>query len=98
MFLSDTKYSVNTHEFGNLRVVIFDFPNADDTLPMHNHKLGGAHISVVARGSFLAKGPGWEKELPLGAVVDWDENQWHEFIASEPNSRLVNVVKKEGYI
>lgn len=94
MFLSNKRYSVSSHEFGNLQVIIFDFPNVDDALPMHNHKSGGAHISIVARGSFIAKGMGWETNMPLGAVVDWDENQWHEFIAAEPNSRLVNVVKK----
>lgn len=88
----------NLQSFAGLTVVIYDFEEEGCVLPMHCHKFGGAHISVVARGSFLAKGPSWEKELPLGAVVDWDENQWHEFIASEPNSRLVNVVKKEGYI
>lgn len=87
-------YIVERHEFGGLRVLIYDFPNAGDKLPMHTHRLGGAHISIVAKGSFIAKGAGWETNMPLGSVVDWDENQWHEFIAAEPNSRLVNVVKK----
>lgn len=80
-------------EFGTLNVVVYDFDVPGDVLPMHNHKHGGAHISVVARGAFKAKGAGWEKDLPLGSVVDWKVDQWHEFEATEANSRLVNVVK-----
>lgn len=93
MFSYKRDYTVSRHDFGGLRVSIYDFPKSGDTLPMHNHRSGGAHISVVAKGSFVAKGAGWETNMPLGAVVDWDENQWHEFVAAEPNSRLVNVVK-----
>ena len=98
MSLGNDGYVLNTYEFGYLRILIYDFPEVGGTLPMHCHKLGGAHISVVARGSFNSKGSGWEKSMPLGSVIDWDENQWHEFVALEPDSRLVNVVKQDGYL
>ena len=28
-----------------------------------------------------------------GAVLDWEVGQWHGFVALEPNTRLVNIVK-----
>lgn len=29
----------------------------------------------------------------VGTVLDWEVGQWHGFIALEPNTRLVNIVK-----
>lgn len=79
---------------GDLTGVIFDFPEIDDVLPMHSHTPLDVHMTIVARGKLKAHGNGWEKEVSAGDVLDWQPNDPHEFIALEPNSRIVNIVKK----
>ena len=79
--------------FGNLNGARYDFPLVGDTLPMHTHGENDTHISIVSRGSFRAHGDGWELTLVAGNVIDWPPHQAHEFIALEPGSRLVNLVK-----
>jgi len=79
--------------FGKLNGTRYDFPLAGDTLPMHTHGETDTHISIVSKGSFRAHGDGWELTLVAGNVVDWPAHQAHEFIALEPNSRLVNIIK-----
>jgi quercetin dioxygenase-like cupin family protein len=79
--------------FGNVNATVMDFPEIDDTLPMHEHGEVGNHFTVVARGSFMARGVNWHKTLVAGDVIDWPANQPHEFSALEPNSRLVNIIK-----
>lgn len=80
---------------GKLTGVIYDFDVVGDELPLHVHGEGDIHISIVARGSVRAFGPdeSWETIANTGAVLDWEVGQWHGFIALEPNTRLVNIVK-----
>jgi quercetin dioxygenase-like cupin family protein len=79
--------------FGKLNGTRYDFPLAGDVLPMHTHGENDTHISIVSKGSFKAHGDGWDLTLVAGNVVDWPPHQAHEFVALEPNSRLVNIVK-----
>lgn len=81
---------------GNLRGTIYDFEIAGDVLPLHWHKPDNVHITIVAKGSFLTKGAGWEKKMYAGDVVDWQPYQQHEFIALEKDSRIVNIIKGSG--
>jgi hypothetical protein len=81
---------------GDLLGTIYDFPEKDDILPMHDHTELDIHITIVAKGSFLAKGVDWQTTLNNGNVVDWQPHQPHEFIALEPNSRIVNIQKNVG--
>lgn len=85
--------TVKPFQLGKLTGAIYDFPEVDDVLPMHIHNEENNHISIVARGSFKAHGNGWERVVSAGDVVDWKANDPHEFIALEPNSRLVNIQK-----
>jgi quercetin dioxygenase-like cupin family protein len=78
---------------GDIYGTIYDFQAVGDALPMHSHEEVDVHISIVARGSFRAHGSGWDKTLSCGDVVDWKANDPHEFIALEPNSRMVNIQK-----
>jgi quercetin dioxygenase-like cupin family protein len=78
---------------GNLSGTVYTFEKAGDTLPMHTHTGGDAHITIVARGKIKAHGNAWEAEYSAGAVVDFPTNQSHEFIALEDNSRIVNIIK-----
>ena len=89
MSLLSKKFTVSS-----LNITIFDFENEGDTLPLHNHSEGDAHITIVARGSVKAHGNGWERVLKSGAVIDFPPNQEHQFIALEDNTRIVNITKK----
>lgn len=80
-------------QLGKLFVIIYDFPEIGDELPRHVHGPEDVHISVLARGKLRAFGDGWEQEVSAGAVLDWEPGIYHGFVALEPNSRLVNIVK-----
>ena len=78
---------------GKLRGTIYDFDLPGDELTKHTHDEATVHITVVARGSFDAYGDGWQQILSTGDVVDWMPNDPHGFIAREPNSKMVNIIK-----
>jgi quercetin dioxygenase-like cupin family protein len=82
-------------ELGKLKGTIYDFPEVGDELALHVHTEEDVHISVVARGKLKAFGPDeqWVQEVSAGAVLDWEPGQYHGFIALEPNTRLVNIIK-----
>ena len=78
---------------GDLTLIVYDFVESGDVLPMHSHNYMNNHITIVARGSFKVHNENWEKTVEEGAILDWAEGQNHEFTALSPNSRLVNVRK-----
>ena len=78
---------------GKLSGTIYDFEKIGDELALHVHTEHDVHISIVARGSVKAFGDGWETVANTGAVLDWEPGVYHGFIALEPNSRLVNIIK-----
>jgi len=79
--------------FGKLNGTRYDFPLVGDKLAMHTHAEADNHISVVTKGSFRAHGDGWDMTLATGNLIDWPAHQAHAFVALEPGSRLVNIVK-----
>jgi len=79
--------------YGKLNGTIYDAVDVNDTLEMHTHDESSVHITIVARGSFRVHGDGWEMVAKAGDVLDWKPGQAHEFIALEPKSRFVNIVK-----
>ena len=80
-------------QLGALRGAIYDFPEVGDLLPMHEHTLESAHITIVTRGTLRARGDGWEMLLKPGPVYDWVPGQRHEFEALEAGARVVNIIK-----
>ena len=62
-------------------------------LPMHTHDPGDEHISIIAKGSFVIRGPNWEIIARCGDIIDFVANQEHEIEALEPGSRVVNIYK-----
>lgn len=80
-------------KFGLVHVVVLDFPDVGDTLPMHNHGEDTVHITIVSRGSMRIHGDGWEIIAKAGDIIDWEPGKRHEFVALEPNSRCVNIPK-----
>jgi quercetin dioxygenase-like cupin family protein len=83
-------------QLGDLAGTIYDFEQSGDVLPMHEHDEKTVHISIIARGSFKAHGDGWEIMAKSGDVLDWNPFEPHEFVALEPNSRLVNLPKNRS--
>jgi quercetin dioxygenase-like cupin family protein len=79
--------------FGKLQGIIYDFPEVNDILPMHNHDENTVHITIVSKGSFRAHGKNFDITIKAGDIVDFEPNDSHEFIALEPNSRIVNIIK-----
>jgi quercetin dioxygenase-like cupin family protein len=77
----------------SLNGTIYDFPEINDILPMHTHDENNNHITIIARGSFKISGNGWEREAKAGDVLDWKDNDPHQFEALETNSRIVNITK-----
>jgi quercetin dioxygenase-like cupin family protein len=88
--LSKTSLEKN---FGNIRGVVYDFENAGDILPKHNHDEGTAHITIVARGRIKAYSHDWETEFECGKLIDFPPEQPHEIMALEDNTRIINIVK-----
>ena len=85
-------------ETGDLKGAIYDFPEINDILPMHEHTPNDVHITIICKGSFKVHGNGWDKKIKAGDILDWNPYDPHEFISLEENSRLVNIVKKFGGI
>lgn len=81
---------------GDLRGVIYDFEQAGDILPKHNHTEESVHITIVGRGRFKIYSHDWEIEATAGQVVNFRANEPHEIMALEDNSRIINIVKKMG--
>ena len=79
--------------YGKLNGAIYDAVEVSDILEMHTHGEDDVHITIIARGSFRVHGNGWEMVAKSGDILDWKPGQAHEFIALEPNSRFVNIVK-----
>jgi quercetin dioxygenase-like cupin family protein len=80
-------------QIGDLKGVIFDFPEVNDILPEHVHTEENVHITIVARGKILARFGGQEKIIQAGDVFNWEVGEPHEFVSLVENSRLVNINK-----
>ena len=88
--------SLQTKAFsaGVLSGVIYDFPEAGDVLPMHSHGEADVHITIVARGAIVARGPViGELIYRDGAVIDWPVGIEHEIVGIDPGARIVNIIK-----
>jgi quercetin dioxygenase-like cupin family protein len=84
---------VEPKQFGNLSGSLFSFEDVGDTLPMHVHSEETVHVTFILSGMFRIRGGGWEMVSKAGDFVDWKAGQFHEFIALEPNSRCLNIIK-----
>ena len=82
-------------KLGKLQVSVYDFPDAGDELPLHDHDESTVHITIVQRGRFEISGPNWTIEADAfdNSVLDWQPGQPHAFKALEAGSRIINVVK-----
>jgi quercetin dioxygenase-like cupin family protein len=81
---------------GDLNGTVYEFPLAGDVLPRHAHTEDNAHITIVTRGKVRVVGDTWEIEGVPGSILDFKPHVFHEIIAAESNSCIVNIVKKYG--
>jgi quercetin dioxygenase-like cupin family protein len=81
-------------KFGDLNGTIYDFEESGDVLPKHNHKPDDVHITIVARGRLRAHSHDWSTEATAGQILDFRPGEPHELTALEPNTRIINIVKK----
>ena len=84
---------IEPKQFGKLFGALYSFEEIGDTLPMHSHTETTVHVTFILSGSFRIHGGGWEMVSKAGAFIDWEPGQFHEFIALEPNSRCLNMLK-----
>ena len=72
----------------------FYFDNINDILPWHTHDKSNVHTSKVKKGKFSVITENGLIFISEGDFIDWLPNQWHEFIALQENSILLNRVKQ----
>jgi FtsP/CotA-like multicopper oxidase with cupredoxin domain len=81
---------------GAITSAVYDFANAGDVLPMHDHTPASEHLTAVMRGAAVCRGPGtppaWAKDLASPGIYDLPAGA-HEIEATQPNTRIWNVVK-----
>lgn len=81
---------------GDLSGSMYDFEQAGDLLPHHNHTEADVHITIVARGKIKAYSDTWSQEAVAGQLINFNANAPHEIMALEDNTRIFNIVKKFG--
>jgi quercetin dioxygenase-like cupin family protein len=85
--------SVKPLSLGNLNGTIYDLSNIGDVVSKHSHSRNDVHITIVCRGKLKAYGDNWTKEAIAGQVLDFNEDQPHELMALEDNTRIINIAK-----
>ena len=80
---------------GRLTGTLFTFAQVGDILEMHVHGTGDTHITFVISGEIEAYGPErvWSGVYGPGAVLSFSAEQWHEFAATKPNTKILNILK-----
>lgn len=85
------------YENNSLRGTYYEFPKKEDILRGHYHSQGQGHITIVQSGCVTIKSlyldQDWEKVGKSGDVFDLPDEQWHEIIALEDNSKILNIQK-----
>lgn len=77
---------------GNARGVVMDFAQSGDTLPMHDHVDGAAHITAVLLGEIEIRYTDKPAErYAAGRVID--PAYPHEIVAIAAGSRIMNIQK-----
>jgi|LakMenE01Jun11ns_1017448.scaffolds.fasta_scaffold8890407_2 quercetin dioxygenase-like cupin family protein len=85
------------YENNSLIGTYYDFPKKEDILGGHYHSQGQGHITIVQSGCVAIKSlyleNNWEKIGKSGDVFNLPDEQWHEIIALEDNSKILNIQK-----
>jgi quercetin dioxygenase-like cupin family protein len=88
-----------TSEFkaGNLQGTVYLFESNGDVLSEHYHAKDEGHITFVIKGSVKIESKllenNWERIGKIGDFFDLPDDQWHEIIALEDNTKILNIRK-----
>ncbi len=79
---------------GRLSGTLYTFDQGD-VLPMHTHTQTDVHNTFIISGEIEAYGPErvWSGVYGPGAVLSFSAEQWHEFAATKPNTKILNILK-----
>jgi quercetin dioxygenase-like cupin family protein len=82
-----------TFSAGKLNGIFYVFDKQGDVLDKHFHDVGFGHITCVVSGSVQINGENWSNSYYIGNVVDLPTNEFHEIIALENNTKILNINK-----
>jgi quercetin dioxygenase-like cupin family protein len=87
---------------GALNGVAYVFDLKDDVLAEHYHAKDKGHITFVIKGSVQINAARmsnpWTRIGKAGDFFDLPDDQWHEIIALEDNTKILNITKGQvGY-
>jgi len=72
----------------------YNFKFKDDVLAWHSHKKRSVHTSEVIKGSFKLRTIENDRNIIKGDFIDFKPFEFHEFIALEDDSILLNIIKR----
>jgi len=77
--------------------VVYEYKLKGDVLASHFHPAGDGHVTFVLKGAVEIKGGNlskpWVKTGVAGAFFDLPDSQFHEIIALEDDTRILNIQK-----
>ena len=73
---------------GSVRGLVYDFANIGDGLPRHAHDSSAIHLTIITNGEVNING----KRYAAGRAVAFQEGQPHEITATQPNTRVYNIL------
>ena len=81
---------------GDLRGFIYDLQRGEG-LPLHVHGRDDVHITIVATGRIIVRGPTiTQYDVLAGGCVDFDAGAAHEIVAKADGTRIYNICKYYG--
>ena len=82
---------------GALLGAVYVFGLKEDVVGEHYHTKGDGHITFVLRGSVRIEGRKinnpWSRVGKAGDFFDLPDDQWHEIIALEDDTKILNIKK-----
>jgi quercetin dioxygenase-like cupin family protein len=76
---------------------VYLFEKEGDVLAEHYHPKDDGHITFVIKGSVKIESKhlqnNWERVGNIGDFFDIPDDQWHEIIALEDNTKILNIKK-----
>jgi len=88
---------ITPFEVNQLSGNVYLFESKGDVLSEHYHAKGEGHITFVIKGSVKIESKhlqnNWERIGKIGNFFDLPDDQWHEIIALEDDTKILNIKK-----
>ena len=79
-------------DYSDQQFALYKMENIGDKIAMHEHDY--SHLTVVVSGSVSVGNDNKRVELKEGQVINIPPNVEHEIVGLEPNSSVLNIVRK----